>query len=70
MAARLEITITRPKPRSRMPPMHACTVRNEPVRLTSMSRCHFSALIVCAGAMVVVIPAFGTHTSTSFSAGN
>ena len=35
-----------------------------------MSRCHFSALIVCAGATVVVMPALGTHTSTSFSAGN
>src|ERR1700732_1567478 len=65
----LEITTIRPEPRSRIPPMQACTVRKAPVRLTSMSSCHCSAVILWAGAIVVVTPAFATHTSTSSSGG-
>ncbi len=60
----------RPLRRSRMPPRHACTVRNAPVRFTSMSRCHCSAVIRWAGAIVVVMPALATHTSMSSSGGN
>src|SRR6266566_3433907 len=60
----------RPNRRLRMPPMHACTVRKEPVRLTSMSRCHCSALMRCAGAIVVVMPALAAHMSMWPSSGN
>src|SRR2546421_3983270 len=35
-----------------------------------MSRCHCSTVILCAGEIVVVIPAFATQTSTSSRGGN
>src|SRR5215207_661138 len=48
-----------------MPGRHACTTRNAPVRLTSMSRRHCASVIRCAGAIVVVIAALDTTTSNA-----
>ena len=48
----------------------ACTTRKAPVRFTSMSRCHCSAVIRWAGAIVSVIAAFETQTSISPRSGS
>src|SRR4051794_16952843 len=60
----------RPRRRSRIPGRHAWIVRNAPVRLTSMSSCHCSAVMRWPGAIVVVTPALATQTSISPSGGN
>src|SRR4051794_38103689 len=69
-AAALEITTIRPCPRERIPPRHARTALNAPVRFTPMSRAHCSSVIRWAGAIVSVTAAFDTHTSTSSNCGS